>query len=361
MRQANLELLRLCAMFLVLVVHAAFFSLGTPKADLIRMAPVEQTILTFTESISIICVNVFILISGWFGIKPKIKSLSGFLFQVFFFLFGIYLFVLISGKVSFSLKGLLECLTITKWNWFIKAYLALFLVSPVMNAFVEHTDRKTFKWVLIAFYLLQTVYGWTGLIEFYADGYSTFSFMGLYLLARYLKIYRPDITHKSKLFYTTVYLVCAATLTVLSIAPAFLPISDNIVNMIIPKLFTYICPIVILESVAFFFIFERMTISPRISPTINKIAVSNFAVFLLHTNPNIINPIYKEGIKSLYVSTHSQFWNILCILGFILSFFILAILLDQIRLFCWKHCGTKIEKITHVVVNKILGSKTQTP
>lgn len=354
MRQANLELLRLCAMFLVLVVHAAFFSLGTPKADLIRMAPVEQTILTFTESISIICVNVFILISGWFGIKPKIKSLSNFLFQVFFFLFGIYLFVLISGKFSFSLKGLLECLTMTKWNWFIKAYLALFLISPVMNAFVEHTDRRTFKWILIAFYLLQTVYGWTGFIEQYVDGFSTFSFMGLYLLARYLRIYRPDITHKSKLSYITVYLVCAATLTVLSIAPAFLPISDNIVNMIIPKLFTYICPIVILESLAFFFIFERMTISPSISPTINKIAVSNFAVFLLHTNPNIINPIYKEGIKSLYVSTHSPFWNTLYILGFILLFFISAILLDQIRLLCWKHWGTKIEKMMHTVIDKIV-------
>lgn len=353
MRQANLELLRLCAMFLVLIVHAAFFSLGSPKAELIRIAPTEQTMITFTEAISIICVNVFILISGWFGIKPKIKSLANFLFQVFFFLFGIYFFMLIIGKVSFSLKGLLECFTITKWNWFIKAYLALFLISPVMNAFVNHTDRRTFKWVLIAFYLLQTVYGWSGLADYYVDGYSTFSFMGLYLLARYLKVYRPNITNKTRAFYVAVYLICAVVLTVLAIVPAFLPVPAPLVDMIIPKLFTYICPIVILEALAFFFIFEKTKISSAASPVINKIAVSNFAIFLLHTNPNIINAIYREGVRSLYASTDSEIWNVLCILGFILLFFISAILLDQIRLFFWKLWSAKIEKAMHRVVQRI--------
>lgn len=357
MRQANLELLRLCAMFLVLVVHASFFSLGTPKADLIRMAPFEQTLITFTEAISIICVNVFILISGWFGIKPKIKSLSNLLFQVFFFSFSIYFFMLISGNISFSLKGLLECFTITYWNWFIKAYLALFLISPILNTFVAHTDRKTFKWVLIGFYLLQTVYGWSGLIGFYADGYSTFSFMGLYLLARYLKVYSPNITHKTKSFYITVYLSCTVILTALSIIPAFLPFPDKMVNSLIIRLFSYICPFVILEALAFFFIFEKTRISSNITPFINKIAVSNFAVFLFHFNLYII-PIYKEGIKSLYVSTNSNICNIFSILGFILLFFISAILIDQIRLFCWKLFGTKIEKTIHLIVHRILAQKS---
>ena len=36
------------------------------------------------ESLAIVCVNVFVLISGWFGIRPKWKSVTNFLFQVFF-------------------------------------------------------------------------------------------------------------------------------------------------------------------------------------------------------------------------------------------------------------------------------------
>lgn len=354
MRQANLELLRLIAMFLVLVVHAAFFSLGTPKADLIRMAPMEQTLITFAEAISIICVNVFILISGWFGIKPKWKSLSNFLFQVFFFLFGIYFLMLVLGQATFSVKGILGCLTITRLNWFIKVYLSLYLISPVLNAFVAHADRRTFKWVLVAFYALQTLYGWTGLVAHYQDGYSTISFIGLYLLARYLHVYRPSIACKSLSFYLSVYLVCVLLLTVLTIGPAFLPVPDAMVNALIHKLYTYINPIVIVEALAFFFLFEKMRVTPRYQSAVNKLAASSFAVFLLHTNPNIIQDVYQRGVRTLYAYTGSVPLNLLYLLGFIFLFFFAAILIDQIRIYIWKLVGGRVEQVLSSRIHKML-------
>lgn len=354
MRQPNLELLRLFAMFLVLVVHAAFFSLGFPDSNTILSNTFEQVLITFTESISIICVNVFVLISGWFGIKPSIKSLSNFLFQVFFFLFSIYLIMIILGKTNFTLKGLLECFTITKWNWFIKVYLSLFFLSPVLNTFVVNTDKRTFKLVLITFYLLQTVYGCLGLIDHYSNGYSVISFIGLYLLARYLNVYKPVITQKTQSFYIIVYFVCAISLTTLTIVPAFLSISPNKINRLIGMLYTYICPIVIVEALSFFFIFEKMYIKTKYTKLINTLSASSFAVFLLHTNPNIILSIYVATVRYLWSLSNCITFNILAILLFLIIVFCSAILIDQIRIYFWKLCGNKIQSNLHLIVSKII-------
>ena len=82
-RQSNLELLRIVAMFLVLMVHANFLSLKAP----IHEDGIDCFVILkcFVQSISIVCVNVFILISGYFGIKLKIKSITNFCFNVSFF------------------------------------------------------------------------------------------------------------------------------------------------------------------------------------------------------------------------------------------------------------------------------------
>ena len=39
----------------------------------------------YAEQLCIICVNVFVLISGWFGIRPCVKGVLSLLFQVYFF------------------------------------------------------------------------------------------------------------------------------------------------------------------------------------------------------------------------------------------------------------------------------------
>jgi len=192
-RQSNIESLRILAIFLILVVHADFWALGAPSPQEIHDFPTASTTRFLIESISICAVNVFIMISGWFGIHPKAKSLFNFLFQCAFFLFGIYFIkILATGKVSG--EGIKGCFLLLKWNWFIKAYLMLYIFSPILNAFVENTNKRTFKIVLICYFLFQTIYGWCSVgAEWFKDGYSAISFFGIYLLMRYLRCYPPPM------------------------------------------------------------------------------------------------------------------------------------------------------------------------
>lgn len=189
-RQSNFELLRILAMFLVIVIHADFLSTGLPSPEDYYADWLPVTTKVLFESISIVCVNVFILISGWFGIRPSFKSFSQFAFQCLFFYVGLYLLFLIKGDAELSIRGIAQCLCLTKEDdWFIKAYIGLYVISPVLNKFIETSGEKVFRNTLIAFYIFHTLYGCSSSARFIYHGYSAFSFIGLYLLAAYVRRY----------------------------------------------------------------------------------------------------------------------------------------------------------------------------
>lgn len=186
-RKSNFELLRILAMFLVLVVHADYWSLGEPTAGELAASPAVSLLRIAVESMSIVCVNLFVLISGWFGIRFKWKSLGNFCFQVLFFGVSIYAFAILFLDAPITLKNVAACVQVIPAYWFVKAYLCLYILSPVLNSFCETVDRRSFSLVVGAFFVFETVYGWSGAARFVEQGYSTISFVGLYLLAQYVR------------------------------------------------------------------------------------------------------------------------------------------------------------------------------
>ena len=68
-RLSNIELLRIGSMFLVMLFHVTD---AIPHKNLITENSLDGILLNAFSSLSIICVDVFILISGYFGINFKI-------------------------------------------------------------------------------------------------------------------------------------------------------------------------------------------------------------------------------------------------------------------------------------------------
>ena len=337
-RQSNIELLRILAMFLVLLVHADYFSLGAPTVQDIQNSPYDAFLRIFFESISIVCVNVFVLISGWFGIKPSFKGLSNFIFQCLFFLCGLYLVTIIIGVNEFSLKGLAGCVFATKLNWFIKAYLLLYFLSPVLNAFVKSATQRTYKLVLISFFLFTCTYGWIGAAAFMDHGYTTLFFIGLYLLARYIRLYSPKWSSYSPVFFFTVYCFCVILVSSVSF---YIPYFFG--KRIPLDLYSYICPTTIIGALSLLLSFAKIKIQSNI---INWCGVSCFAVFLMHVSPSTL-----WHFRDLFVQLHeqysvAQFWLATFII--LSSIFVLSILLDKIRILLWNyiyvHILSKLEQ-----------------
>ena len=127
MRDSNMELLRIIAMLLVMVVHANFRALPVPSVDECH-TDVSSSILRFaTESISIICVNLFVILSGWYGIKFKVSRLTEFLFQVLFFsVVCCALYYALNPSGGSIVSDVANILLLKQSNyWFVKAYLGL--------------------------------------------------------------------------------------------------------------------------------------------------------------------------------------------------------------------------------------------
>lgn len=159
-RQSNMELLRIIAMFLILVVHSDYFSLGAPTREDIIVSPIASMTRIGIESVSLICVNLFIFISGWFGITLKRHKIADLLFQIAYFFFGLYFIALISGYANFDLHSVKQLILPRGINWFIPAYLLLCVLAPVLNDFIENSDRKRFLAILVGFFAIQTWFGW---------------------------------------------------------------------------------------------------------------------------------------------------------------------------------------------------------
>ena len=82
-RSSNIELLRILSMFLVLMIHY-IPSRTLPTHDTLAHDTLGTLFDLQLRSISFVCVNCFILISGYFGIRWKLKSFSNLLFQILF-------------------------------------------------------------------------------------------------------------------------------------------------------------------------------------------------------------------------------------------------------------------------------------
>ena len=324
-RDSNIELLRVLSMLLVLVVHASFKSLGVPNALEIQQDPISAFLRFTSESVSIVCVNVFVLISGWFGIVPKLNRFCEFLFQIIFYWILIYVLMVSFGKTQRICGS--DVFEILKYDsyWFVRAYLLLYIISPVLNSFVNNSQKNSIELFLFLFYTAQTIFGFIIDNRWFDNGYSPLSFMGLYILARYLRTYPCSFFNKKwnviqLYFFTMIILTFIAFLCSLHSFPYTM------------RLYNYSSPLVIILSVCFFYFFVDFRFSNKF---VNSIAVSCFSVYLLHTHPLLFDQYYLSLVRNLYIA-EPRFCFLLYTLILMLLFFAISILIDKIRILLWK-------------------------
>ncbi len=330
-RDSNMELLRIVAMLFVLVLHANFISISEPTIQEVTSSPLNSFFRFFVEAFAIVCVNGFVLLSGWYGIKPKINRFLEFVFQIVFFSTIPYF---IFNQYHRSLGEWLTIVLAFQY-WFVKAYIILYLLSPILNRFIEKATKNEFKTILISFYCLQTIYGWhLGNASWFEQGYSPLSFIGLYLLARYIRIYCKFSIHS--LWYAACYISGSFIIAL----AAFISVKNSNDSLIM-TIYAYDSPLVIVTSLAFFLFFTQIKI--KCNKVINYIAASAFSAYLFHYHECILHTFYTNIIKNWFLTCNPLIF-ILYVTVWILIIFSLSIILDKIRLFIWK-------SITHLFLS----------
>ena len=327
-RDSNIELLRVISMILVLVSHASYTSLDPPTHSDISTSLDSSFMRGISESLSVVCVNAFVLISGWYGIKVRTIRFVELIFQVLFVSIIIYLTMEILGLTpSMDVYKWIELLLIKhRGYWFVKAYIILYLFAPVLNAFVQNVSREYLKTFLIAFFTIQIIYGFYHYGSWYAGGYSPLSFMGLYVLARYMRLYPNKYKQFNKFIDLSVYFAISVFTAIASLAFTYFFDKGGTV------LFLYSSPFVIVSSLFFFLFFTKLSLRSQI---VNWIAASCFAVYLVHNSPLLFHPYYTDVIQHWFIT--KQFLRFMLNTTFLIaSFFLLSIMFDKVRIAVWK-------------------------
>lgn len=276
-RESNIELLRIISMMMVVVVHADGAALGLPKhpsfgdaRDVWRLA---------VETIAIIGVNCFTLISGYFGIRLRVRTVFSYLFQCVFYAVGIATIAWWLNPAKYSFDYWAESwMVLTHTDlWYVPAYFMLMLVSPVINGGMERLSRRK-NLIVVGLFVIYNIWGgwmWGG--KFNPTGYTIVQLIMVYMVGRLIAMYpRPSVSGSVK--WGMIYLI---SMSAVFISAFYLPPN---------KAFAYNSPAVMLMSVSFFICFLGIRFK---SPVINYFAQSAFAVYLVHKAPAIWCDILK--------------------------------------------------------------------
>ena len=300
-RESQFELLRIIAMAMIVALH--FNGVAVEKLLPISTRPFGEIWLAeVVEALSIVGVNVFVLISGYFGIRMTAKGVAKYVGQVMWYAVlpaaaAVCVFPQLCENenfVSHAVHGLTN-----STQWFILCYFILMALSPAINAIAGRLSYREQLWVGAALVIINCVFGWWFEMRFNDTGYTVYQLIMMYWIGGLVKSTLDRYKHlpwRSIAFATYIASIIGVILMMHS--------------MRYFKVISYNNPVIVIESVALFVIFATMRFKSR---AINWIASSAFAVYLIHMHfaifGNILRPLlsdifdqYGGSIYALYAT-----------------------------------------------------------
>lgn len=204
-RNIGLEWLRICSMLMIILLHSIDHS-GllknlTPGSILYYY---EQFLYALVQ----VCVNCFVLISGYFLVSSKIKpeKLVALWIEVVFYSLIIKMIMMAFGEIPFSVVSLVSCLVpvLTGRYWFVTIYFGMYLLSPFFNIAIKTMNKKQHGELLILLFVLASVMisihpSFKGMNS--GGGWGLAWFGVLYFTAAYIRRYYVlDYKHKKAFF-----------------------------------------------------------------------------------------------------------------------------------------------------------------
>lgn len=309
-------------MFMILLLHANIFTFGWPDGDTLT------TLFRLSmEGLTIISVNVFVLITGYFGTSFKLSRIANILFQMIFTVFTVTIILIATGIFQFgSWNELIHGFYF--WDyWFLNSYVVLVVLSPVLNVAVNHLTRSSLRLLLIILYVIFCLIEGDFFISppgvAISSGYSVIWFVYMYLVGRYIATYPPTFSVAELMIVYLVGLI--GTISLMAGCHDF----------------GYNSPFTVVQSIAFFMLFLKFDFKSKF---INFIASSSLMVFLLHCHPLLVG-YYKGTIQSLNSEYGNGLVFLLLLFGFCVLVYGLAIFFDQFRKLVWRFIEPGIRRL----------------
>lgn len=327
-RNSTFELLRICAMLMIVFYHVvSYYLYELPN-------PAHVTFYTALLPTLHIGVILFVLISGYFGIRSTWKGLATLLSVVIIYNLPI---VIYSGIKHGDWIDRMMFITNTPY-WFVRTYLYLYLIAPLLNILKKNWTIQERIGGLIALGAINLYFGSTQGDFSLADGKNLVNFVFLYLLGDTLRCAQTKWDRISIVVLLGVWIIFN-----MAIFASLYWTSGGIINKIIMNLaFPYRSPLLIINAVLFFLIFSKLHFH---SGFINHLATSVFAVYIIHEQPVLHNIIVLPLMRRMVDVPGGGDKILLLTIGIM----IVCVIIDQCLFFYWRW--------QEKVLNKWLGRK----
>ena len=287
-RNSSIEILRILAILGVVVLYYNNSSIGG-AFNYIDNAPISKAFLYFIESICIVGVNVFVLITGYYlSTKDERIIIKPFklLIQTVIFKVGAYVVQTLITNDSLTIKNIL--LAAIPNSWFIILYIALYLISPILNIVIKSVNDKALTRIVLILVLVFSIYptitdligealknpiSGISTIGSYGSqwGYTIVNFVTLYFIGAYLRrcpLRLSTVKHLLFLILST------------GIIEMWAYINDVVGFEIERTAWSYCNPFVVLSSILLVSMFSRFNLGTN--QIINSLSSSTFSIYLLN-------------------------------------------------------------------------------
>lgn len=338
-RHMGLEWLRIISMLMIILLHSidhsGLYEILVPGTSIYY---VEQFLYALVQ----VCVNCFILISGYFLVTSsfKLKKLGLLWIEVVFYALVIRVVMILFGQVDFSVTSLLSCFVpiITGRYWFITIYFGMYLLSPFYNIAINAMNKKQHKNLLLVLFLLLSVWisihpAFKGMNSGNGWGLTWFTF--LYFTASYFRRhYTPDGKWTK---YLAIFLISP----LLMVIGLFV---SNVLNIALLKsvvnnwwrydsIFAYVASVSLLLM---FLNINKIDSTTKFSKFISAVSVSTFGVYLIHAHADICVEKWWRFIG--IINNVDTWWYVLYQLFIVVAIFSICVVIDYIRRQLFKVC-----------------------
>ena len=339
MRKSNIELLRIFCILGIIVLHFNHPDLGGGFST-VPIFSVNSFILVFLESLFIVGVDVFMIISGYFMCDKDRVTLDKplmLLIQVIVYRFGISLISLLflGGDMKSFLVSLLPV------NYFAVLYISVYLLAPFINRIFKEISDESFKTLIMVGIILFSVattvtcvlqqvlkldLGGLSPVGVLGNqgGYTIVNFLMMYVIGAYIR----RLSDKGKKFIKHPVIVGIITLVLIFIW-GYISFAKGVSNIA----FNYDNPLVILLAICIFTVFVGIDIGS--SRLINSLAKGCFGVFLLHMP-------FMVYIKAEYFVDKNPLVLLAAILVLIVGIFLICWVVDYIYHLIYKYTLGKL-------------------
>ncbi len=314
-RKLNIELIRIFSMMLILLWHISSHLLPLLPSGVNHVgAPLNYINLFITFH-----VDLFVIITGYFGIHHRGRSLIKIILLCLFYACLLNIIPLLRGN-GINWKDFL-LFSNSPW-WFMKVYLLLLLIAPILERYMSICSHKEFYAMLAIAAFVSVYMGWFMHISPYDNhGYDIFNFILLYIIGHWLRL-EDRITMKLKADYKiplAIFLLCCV------VRYKVQPISG--LNWL-----DYSSPLNIIMAICVFCMFLKIRISQKLSRIILFFSSSAISVYLVTDYPDmrlLLARVLGQGMVAFPTTPGQLVW----ILAFILICFTICSIVDKLRIY----------------------------